>query len=62
MHICGTHSAVIPDAAKRRSGIHNHDSGLWIPDSRLRRAPGMTAVDTATTGYSLIHMSNSPRF
>jgi hypothetical protein len=32
-------SAVIPEAAQRLSGIHNHKSGLWIPGSRLRRAP-----------------------
>jgi hypothetical protein len=38
-------SAVIPEAAKRLSGIHNpggHDTeiqGLWIPGSRFQRAP-----------------------
>jgi hypothetical protein len=32
-------SAVIPEAAQRLSGIHNPGCGVWIPGSRLWRAP-----------------------
>jgi hypothetical protein len=34
--------SVIPEAAKRLSGIHTPQSGLWIPGSRLSARPGMT--------------------
>jgi hypothetical protein len=35
---------VIPGRAKREPGIHNHESGLWIPGLRPKGAhPGMTS-------------------
>src|SRR5262245_15137499 len=36
-------TAVIPEAAQRLSGIHNHCPWVWIPGSRLSARPGMTA-------------------
>jgi len=42
-------TAVIPGcAARRRTGIHNHGLGLWIPGSRFAR-PGMTTVDVVAS-------------
>src|SRR4051812_24770092 len=38
--VLSRHSGMRP--LGRRPGIHNHHSGLWIPDSRRR--PGMTAL------------------
>jgi hypothetical protein len=35
----GTPTNVIPEAAKRLSGIHNRQPWLWIPGSSLRSAP-----------------------
>src|SRR5204862_248803 len=43
---CAKLTVVIPEAAKRLSGIHKHGPGVWIPDSRFA-ASGMTTVSFA---------------
>ena len=43
-------TAVIPEAAKRLSGIHTHAPAAWIPVSRVPRLPGGQWCFAAASG------------